>query len=74
MTRAELARSTLLTRQTMSNIMGELEAAGLVEAEAAVNLGRGQPAIPYRLVPTGAFAIGLHIDRRYLRAVAVDLL
>jgi predicted NBD/HSP70 family sugar kinase len=74
MTRAELARSTLLTRQTMSNIMGELVAAGLVEAEAAVNLGRGQPAIPYRLVASGAFAIGLHIDRRYLRAVAVDLL
>jgi len=74
MTRAELARSTLLTRQTMSNIMGELEAAGLVKAEAAVRLGRGQPAIPYRLVASGAFAIGLHIDRRYLRAVAVDLL
>ncbi|HVZ14496.1 MAG TPA: ROK family transcriptional regulator [Bauldia sp.] len=74
MSRAELARSTLLTRQTMSNIMDELEAAGLVEAEAAINLGRGQPAIPYRLVPNGAFAIGLHIDRRYLRAVAVDLL
>lgn len=74
MSRAELARSTLLTRQTMSNIMDELEAAGLVEAEAAVKLGRGQPAVPYRLVPSGAFAIGLHIDRRYLRAVAVDLL
>ncbi len=74
MSRAELARSTLLTRQTMSNIMDELEAAGLVEAEAAVKTGRGQPAIPYRLVPNGAFAIGLHIDRRYLRAVAVDLL
>jgi predicted NBD/HSP70 family sugar kinase len=74
MSRAELARATLLTRQTMSNIIDELEAAGLVEAEAAVKLARGQPAIPYRLVPHGAFAIGLHIDRRYLRAVAVDLL
>ncbi len=74
MSRAELARSTLLTRQTMSNIMDELEAAGLVEAEPAVKLARGQPAVPYRLVPAGAFAIGLHIDRRYLRAVAVDLL
>jgi len=74
MSRAELARSTLLTRQTMSNIMDELESAGLVEAEAAVKLNRGHPAVPYRLVPNGAFAIGLHIDRRYLRAIAVDLL
>lgn len=74
LSRAELARSTLLTRQTTSNIMDELEAAGLVEAEAAVKLARGQPAVPYRLLPHGAFAIGLHIDRRYLRAVAVNLL
>ena len=74
LSRAELARSTLLTRQTTSNIIDELEAAGLVEAEAAVKLKRGQPAVPYRLVSSGAFAIGLHIDRRYLRAVAVDLL
>lgn len=74
LSRADLARSTLLTRQTTSNIMDELEAAGLVQAEPAVKLKRGQPAVPYRLVPTGAFAIGLHIDKRYLRAVAVDLL
>ena len=74
LSRADLARSTLLTRQTTSNIMDELEAAGLVQAEPAVRLKRGQPAVPYRLVPAGAFAIGLHIDRRYLRAVAVDLL
>ncbi len=74
MSRAELARATLLTRQTMSNIVDELEAAGLLEAEAAVKIGRGQPAVPYRLVANGAFAIGLHIDRRYIRAVAVDLL
>ena len=74
LSRADLARSTLLTRQTTSNIIDELEAAGLVKAEAAVKLKRGQPAVPYRLVSTGAFAIGLHIDKRYLRAVAVDLL
>jgi len=74
LSRADLARSTRLTRQTTSNIIDELEAAGLVEAEAAVKLKRGQPAVPYRLVSTGAFAIGLHIDKRYLRAVAVDLL
>ena len=74
LSRAELARSTLLTRQTTSNIVDALEAAGLVVPEAAVKLKRGQPAVPYKLVPDGAYAIGLHIDRRYLRAVAVNLL
>jgi predicted NBD/HSP70 family sugar kinase len=74
LSRADLARSTLLTRQTTSNIIDDLEAAGLVQADPAVRLKRGQPAVPYRLVPSGAFAIGLHIDKRYLRAVAVDLL
>ena len=74
LSRADLARCTLLTRQTTSNIVDDLEAAGLVRAEAAVKLKRGQPAVPYKLVPDGAFAIGLHIDKRYLRAVAVNLL
>ena len=74
LSRAELARSTHLTPQAVSNIALELKKAGLVEAGDAVRLARGQPAIPYRLVPNGALAIGLHIDRHYARCVAVNLL
>ncbi len=74
LSRAEIARSTHLTPQAVSNITQELKKAGLVEAGEAIKLARGQPAVPYRLVPDGALAIGLHIDRHYVRCVAVNLL
>ncbi|MCK3778632.1 ROK family transcriptional regulator [Ensifer sesbaniae] len=73
LSRAELARATALTKQTVSNIIEDLERDGLVESLEAVRNGRGQPSTPYRLVPEGAFAIGLQIDRHVTRTIAVDL-
>jgi predicted NBD/HSP70 family sugar kinase len=73
LSRADLARATRLTKQTVSNIIDELERDGLVVAQETVRKGRGQPSTPYALVPGGAFAIGLQIDRHVTRAVAVDL-
>ncbi|MCS3742770.1 ROK family transcriptional regulator [Rhizobium sp. BK661] len=73
LSRADLSRATKLTKQTISNIIDELEEEGLVSALDAVRKGRGQPSTPYALVPEGAFAIGLQIDRHVTRAVAVDL-
>ncbi len=73
LSRADLARATRLTKQTVSNIIEELERDGLVSSQEAVRRGRGQPSTPYGLVPEGAFAIGLQIDRHVTRAVAVDL-
>ena len=73
LSRADLARATQLTKQAVSNIIEDLESDGLVVALEAVRKGRGQPSTPYRLVPEGAFAIGLQIDRHLTRAVAVDL-
>ncbi len=73
LSRADLARATSLTKQTVSNIIEELERDGLVVSLAAVRHGRGQPSTPYRLVPEGAFAIGLQIDRHVTRSIAVDL-
>lgn len=73
LSRADLARATKLTKQTVSNIIEDLERDGLVVSLAAVRNGRGQPSTPYRLVPDGAFAIGLQIDRHVTRAIAVDL-
>ena len=73
LSRADLARATRLTKQTVSNIIDELERDGLVVAREAVKKGRGQPSTPYALVPGGACAIGLQIDRHVTRAVAVDL-
>lgn len=74
LSRADLARATRLTKQTVSNLMEALEDEGLVTSQAVVRKGRGQPSTPYRLVPEGAFAIGLQIDRHTSRAVAVDLM
>ncbi|MFD2053506.1 ROK family protein [Mesorhizobium calcicola] len=74
LSRADLARATQLTKQAVSNIIEDLESDGLVVALDAVRKGRGQPSTPYRLVPEGAFAIGLQIDRHLTRAVAVDLI
>ncbi|MGZ9718713.1 ROK family transcriptional regulator [Rhizobium miluonense] len=73
LSRADLARATRLTKQTVSNIMEELENDGLVISRETVRRGRGQPSTPYGLVPEGAFAIGLQIDRHITRAIAVDL-
>ncbi|WFU12317.1 ROK family transcriptional regulator (plasmid) [Rhizobium sp. CB3090] len=74
LSRADLARATRLTKQTVSNIIDELERDGLVASQQTVRNGRGQPSTPYALVPEGAFAIGLQIDRHMTRAIAVDLI
>ena len=74
LSRADLARATRLTKQTVSNIIDELERDGLVAAHEVIRKGRGQPSTPYSLVPAGAFAIGLQIDRHITRALAVDLM
>lgn len=74
LSRADLARATRLTKQTVSNIVEELSRDGLVIPEDVVRKGRGQPSTPYRLVPDGAFAIGMQIDRHVTRAIAVDLI
>lgn len=74
LSRADLARATRLTKQTVSNLIDGLETDGLVASEEVVRGGRGQPSTPYRLVAEGAFAIGVQIDRELTRVVAVDLL
>ncbi|MCQ0986299.1 ROK family transcriptional regulator [Jiella marina] len=74
LSRAQLARATHLTGQTVSNIIADLEQERLVIADAPVRIARGQPARPFRLNGAGAFAIGVQIDRHVTRAVAVDLL
>ena len=73
LTRAELARLTALTPQTVSNIVAELEAAELLTSRQPRKQGRGQPAIPVILNPASAFSIGIHLDHQTLLIVLVDL-
>lgn len=71
--RAEIARHTGLTNQTVSNIVGELLARGVVKVGDKRLGRRGQPALEIRLNPEGAFSIGLHLDRDHLAGVLIDL-
>ncbi|WP_344091313.1 ROK family transcriptional regulator [Streptomyces stramineus] len=71
--RAELAARTGLTPQAVSKITARVRAAGLAtEAGRRASTG-GKPATVLRLVPGGAHAVGLHLDRDALTATLVDL-
>lgn len=72
--RADVARRTALTGQTVSNLVKELIARGLVvEAERRREGGRGAPATVLAINPDGAYAVGLDFNRDHLTGVLVDL-
>lgn len=73
LSRADIARHTELTVQTVSNLTKELIAAGLVCEGERRQEGRGAPAMTLMLNPDGARAIGLDLDRDHLTGVLVDL-
>ncbi|MCU5771482.1 ROK family transcriptional regulator [Erwiniaceae bacterium BAC15a-03b] len=74
LTRAELARLTALTPQTVSNIVAELQQADILSSHSPRKVsGRGQPAIPITLNPASAWSIGIHLDHQTLLMVLVDL-
>ncbi len=71
--RLELAERTGLTPQAVSKITARLRTEGLaVEAGRRASTG-GKPRTVLRLVPSAAYAVGLHLDRDELTAVLVDL-
>ncbi|MFF9198558.1 ROK family protein [Streptomyces sp. NPDC014779] len=71
--RLELADRTGLTPQAVSKITARLREEGLVaDAGRRASTG-GKPATVLRLVPTAAYAVGLHLDRDELTAVLLDL-
>jgi predicted NBD/HSP70 family sugar kinase len=72
--KAEIARLTGLSAQTVSVIVKELEADGLLKRESKVRGRIGQPSIPFSLDPHGAFGIGLKIGRRSADVVLLDFL
>ena len=71
--RAELARLTGLSAQTVSNIAEELRGLGLLRAQGRRRTGRGQPPVELAIDPQGGFTIGLHFNRDSLTAVFADL-
>jgi predicted NBD/HSP70 family sugar kinase len=74
--RAELARRTGLTKATLSSLVAELSALGLVDEEPAPAVrdrAVGRPARPVRVSSARALALGLHLDVRSASAVLLDL-
>ena len=73
LSRADLARKTSLTIQTISNIVIELESKGLLLAGANHRNPRGQPSVPYSINPAGGYSLGFHIARHGINGVLTDL-
>ena len=71
--RAEVARRTELTGQTVSNLVRELMARGLVHEGERRQEGRGAPSVALSLNPNAAWSVGLDLDRDHLTGVLVDL-
>jgi predicted NBD/HSP70 family sugar kinase len=71
--RADIARHTALTGQTISNLVKELlELDLIVEAEQR-RQGRGAPSTALAINPEAAFSIGLDFNHHHLTGVLVDL-
>jgi predicted NBD/HSP70 family sugar kinase len=72
--KAELARLTGLSAQTVSVIVNRLEADGLLVRQELQRGKVGQPSVPYALNPDAAYSVGLKIGRRSSDLVLVDFL
>jgi predicted NBD/HSP70 family sugar kinase len=70
--KAELARLTGLTAQTIALITARLDEQGLLLEQDKVRGRIGQPSVPMALNPDGAFAIGINIGRRGTDCLLVD--
>lgn len=72
--KAEIARRTGLSAQTVSVIMRALEADGLLMRGEPVRGKIGQPSVPMSLAKDGAYFFGLKVGRRSLDLVLTDFL
>lgn len=72
--KAEIARLTGLSAQTVSVIMRALESDGLLARGEPIRGRVGQPSVPMSLNPEGAWFLGLKIGRRSAEVVLTDFL
>jgi predicted NBD/HSP70 family sugar kinase len=70
--KADLARLTNLSTQTVSLIINRLLDEGLVVKLESQRGKVGQPSVPIALNPDGAFSIGIKIGRRSMDVLLVD--
>ena len=72
--RSEIARHTGLSRTTVTTLVSDLQAKGLVvEQPFAEVQGRGRPPTLLRLDPSVGAVVGIHFDHRHVRVAVADL-
>jgi predicted NBD/HSP70 family sugar kinase len=72
--KADIARSTGLSAQTVSVIMRALEKDGLLLRGIPVRGKVGQPSVPMSLSPKGVYSVGLKVGRRTADIILIDFL
>ncbi|MFJ5260125.1 ROK family transcriptional regulator [Streptomyces sp. NPDC088387] len=74
LSRVELAHSTGLSAQTVSNITRRLLDQGLARESGKRSTGSGKPRTLLEIVPAARYAVGVHLDPAVITCVLVDLL
>lgn len=72
MPKADIARATGLSAQTVSVIIRALEKDGFLEKGDPVRGRIGQPSVPMSLAANGAYFLGLKIGRRSSEMILID--
>jgi predicted NBD/HSP70 family sugar kinase len=70
--KADLARLTHLSTQTVANAVTRLMSDGLLLKQDRVRGRIGQPSVPLALNPEGAFSVGIQVGRRNLELTVLD--
>ena len=71
--RADIARRSNLTAQTVSNIVKRLIDTNLIREGSKRQDGRGAPSITLEINPEGAYSIGIDFNRDHLTGILLDL-
>jgi predicted NBD/HSP70 family sugar kinase len=71
--RADIARLTNLSKPTVSAVMGDLEACGLVCRQGRVSGGIGRPPTLYEVNPRAGYVVGIDVGGTEIYAGIADL-
>lgn len=72
-TRADVASATGMTRSTVSRLVDQLVAGGVLTEDDPAQRGRGRPGVPLRPAPGTFVALGLEANVGHLASYAIDL-
>ncbi|MGQ7844228.1 ROK family transcriptional regulator [Granulosicoccus sp. 3-233] len=74
LSRAEIARRTGLSPQTITLITRSLSSEGLIESGEPVRGKVGQPSVPLKLNPNGAYFLGVKVGRRSTEMILINFM